>query len=307
MRQKRENGRFFTEGNPFGHPAFHCWARSAGLPGKRVLEPFAGANGLIRKLEGLGLCRDYASFDIEPAARDVRERDTLARFPRGYEVCVTNPPWLAKNSARFRGLRFPDCPYDDLYKLALDRCLRNCPQVAALIPESFIRAGLFRSRLVSFVSLTARMFEETGHPVGLALFGPDWTADVTVWSGDERVGTLAELERLRPRPRPQGVPVRFNDPDGNVGFIALDNTREASIRFCRVEELAGYQVKPTGRHITKLRVEGPIRIQRWNSVLNRFREATSDVLMTCYKGIRKDGRYRRRCDWALARGIIHSA
>lgn len=304
---KRENGRFFTERNPFGHPAFREWARSAGLPRNTVVEPFAGANGLVRRLESLGLCQRFVSCDLEPTARDVERRDTRRRFPEGYEVCVTNPPWLARNSATARGLRFPDCMYDDLYKFALDRCLEHCAFVAALIPESFIRAGLFQPRLREFVSLTGRMFRDTGHPVGLALFGPASTPEVTVWSGERRIGSLSRLLRLRPPVRAEGTPVRFNAPDGNVGLIALDNTREASIRFCPVEELADYRVKPSGRHLTKLRVHGPIRISEWNRRLDRFREETSDVLMTCYQGIRQDGMYRRRRDWGLARGLIQNA
>ena len=307
MTRKRQDGRFYTAANPFRHRAFRAWAAAAGLPDAPILEPFAGSNRLIRFLEQMDLCRDSRSFDIEPAGPRVRRRDTIRSFPTGYEVCVTNPPWLARNSAAFRGLPFPECRYDDMYKLCLEKCLVNCPWVAALIPESFIRTGLFRARLRAFVSLTARMFEDTGHPVGLALFGPDWMADAAVWSGARRIGSLSELERLRPRPMADGPRIRFNDAAGNVGLIALDNTRTASIRFCEVRELADYRVKTTGRHITKITVRGPIRIDAWNAYLRDFRERTHDVLMTCYKGIRKDGRYRRRLDWQLARGIVHHA
>ena len=304
---KRQDGRFYTIGDPFHHPAFRAWARRSGLPAHIVLEPFAGANRLIEHLEGMGLCTRSESYDLAPSHPRVRERDTLKSFPEGFRVCVTNPPWLAKNSATFRGYDFPDCPHDDLYKFALEKCLYHCDSVAALVPESFICAHVFKERLTDFVSLHPDLFTDTGHPVGLALFGPDPVQDVQVWSGDSRVGTLSELEKLRPQPRPGGPRVRFNDPQGNVGLIALDNTKTASIRFCPAEELADYPVKHTGRHITKLRVDGKIRIRKWNEHLADFRARTYDMLMTCYKGIRKDGRYRRRLDWKLARGIIHHA
>ena len=304
---KRQSGRYYTAGNPFSHPAFLAWAELAKLRYGTILEPFAGANSLISHLQSMGLCSAFSSFDIAPASPDVRYRDTLTDFPNGYEVCVTNPPWLAKNSAAVRGLAFPDSRYDDLYKVALGQCLENCRFVAALVPESFIRANLFQERLLFFISLRASMFEDTGHPVGLALFDdtlghPD---SVQVWSGDRHLGNLAELEQTRPRPLPDGPEVIFNEPRGNVGLIALDNTVKASVRFCDVAELADYAVKPTGRHITKLAVDGPVRITEWNDALTEFRNETHDVLMTCYKGIRRDGMYRRRCDWALARGIIH--
>lgn len=304
---KRKNGQFFTAGNPFRHRAFRVWANRASLPSVPVLEPFAGANGLIYHLESMGLCGRSASYDIQPASSRVCRRDTLASFPAGYDVCITNPPWLAKNSASVRGIRFRAGDHDDLYKFALERCLDNCGWVAALVPESFIRAKLFQDRLTDFVSLTARLFADTGHPAGLALFQPTPAKDVRVWSGQSCVGWLSALEALRPHPMPDGASVRFNERNGNVGLIALDNTKTASIRFCKSGDLSEYEVKSTGRHITKIAVSGRVRISAWNEYLNRFREQTRDVLMTCYKGIRKDGMYRRRLDWDLARGIIHHA
>jgi len=150
------------------------------------------------------------------------------------------------------------------------------------------------------------MFSDTGHPTGLALFASDSSDDVTVWSGSAKIGLLSKLEALRPTPRCNGPTVRFNDPNGNVGLIALDNTIEASIRFCDVEELADYEVKSSRRHITKMFVDCPVRISAWNRYLTTFRRATQDVLLTCYRGVRRDGKYRRRLDWNVARGIIHA-
>ena len=317
---QRAYGQFFTELNPFDHPAFLQWADQAQLSNMQVLEPFAGANSLVGHLMAMGLCAAFSSFDIEPQSTDVQERDTLASFPTGYHVCITNPPWLAKNLATFRGLPFYAAGYDDVYKFALDRCLEHCQWVAALIPESFIRADLFRSRLTDFVSLPHRLFKETKHPVGLALFAPHGTAAVRLWLGDEYIGRLTEQGRLvcsaelalvpeiaRPTACPEGPTVRFNVPDGNVGLIALDNTKEASIRFCEGRELDGYAVKSSGRHITRVSVEGEVNLNRWNEYLLDFRERTRDLLMTCYRGVRQDGMYRRRLDWDMARGIIHNA
>ena len=302
---KRQRGAYYTAGNPFDNSAFTDWATMAQLPKGCILEPFAGANSLINKLSDMGWCHQSESFDIDPSAKNVKCRDTLVNFPEGYNVCVTNPPWLAKNSATVRGMPFPDTSYDDLYKVALERCLDNCAWVAALVPESFIRAALFRDRLSNFVSLTGKMFTDTGHPVGLALFQPDNCEDVIVWRDSEKVGQLSELEKARLRSsNGNNIEITFNDPDGNVGLIALDNTVEPSIRFCKVSELEDYKVKPTGRHITKIRVNGHIQIKKWNECLDDFRLKTQDVLLTCYKGIRKDGRYRRRLDWETARGIV---
>ena len=285
---------------------FARWANAAGLPKTSILEPFAGANLLITSLKDMGLCNRADSFDIAPAHADVKLRDTLTDFPTGYDVCITNPPWLAKNSATRRRLAFPATSYDDLYKFALSKCINHCAYVAALVPESFIRARLFQERMSDFVSLTGNMFIDTDNPVGLALFAPDITPEVQVWRNSDYLGSLSELESKRPIANRRDN-VKFNAPDGNVGFIAIDNTREASIRFCDPKELGNYQVRGTCRSITKILVDAPIRIKEWNRFIDNFRQQTRDVLLTSFKGLRKDGLYRRRADWDFARGVINYA
>ena len=302
--EKRKCGRYYTKGNPFQHPTFRRWAEQSGMEKTTILEPFAGANGLIHHLEDMRLCKKFQSFDILPGSADVARRDTLSLFPKGFSVCITNPPWLARNVASRLGMAFPACSYQDVYAFALEKCLEHCAWVAALVPESFLRAKLFRGRLSAFVSLTSAMFADTTHPVGLALFTPEKTADVEVWSGKTKIGELSRLEAMRPVPRKNGKRIRFNVPNGNVGLIALDNTRSESIRFCKPEEIANYRVRSSCRSITRMEVRGEVRITEWNEVLAEFRLKTRDVLMTPFRGLRKDGRYRRRCDWDLARGII---
>lgn len=306
MSGKRQRGQFYTISNPFDHRAFYAWAEIADIPAEAVLEPFAGCDSLITHLRDMGLCERRKSYDIAPSGRGITKRDTLASFPSGFDVCITNPPWLAKNSASLRGLDFPDTRHDDLYKHALDRCLDNCGYVAALVPESFIRSGLFHDRLCAFVSITKPIFEDTAHPVGLALFLPEATPEVVVYSGDRRIGRLSEIEDRRPLPD-KGRRVVFNAPDGNLGLIAVDNTAGESIRFCSPREIEGYEVGSTCRYITKLSVDRKPSINRLNDLLSWFRDSTGDVLMTSYRGLRKDGKYRRRLDWNLARGIICNA
>ena len=301
---KRENGVYYTAGDPFESPAFTGWAKKACLPESQILEPFAGANSLIDRLEFLKLCKKWKSFDIAPVGKGVEYRDTLCDFPQGFDVCVTNPPWLAKNSATRRGLAFPDTRYDDLYKVALERCLANCQWIAALVPESFIRAGLFHERLGHFVSLTGKMFNDTENPVGLALFEPNPVKDVVVWRDADEIGTLRELEKNLPKSNNK-ISMRFNAPEGNVGLIAIDNTKEASIRFCHPADLNGYSVSGACRSITRIAVDSNVYIKDLNDCLREFREKTQDVFMTSFKGLRKDGWYRRRLDWNSARGIVN--
>ncbi len=300
---KRADGRYYTRGDPFSHAAFCEWARVAGLPQAKVLEPFAGANNLIKTLRAAGLCETFAAFDILPGDKSVKRRDTLADFPRGFNVCITNPPWLARNSATRRGLPYPQTRYDDLYKHCLAECLAHCGYVAALVPESFIRGGLFTPRLSAFVSLNNGMFADTEHPVGLALFVPR-ALNTILYCGATKIGELRRLREYCPPASRDGGGVSFNSPDGNLGLIALDNNFCASIRFCEAAELDGYEVRQSCRAITKIRVPGRPQIGAYNRFINSFRKNTMDVFLTAYRGLRKDGFYRRRLDYALARDII---
>ena len=317
---KRRQGRYYTAGetNPFALRAFRAWAREAGLPRRRLLEPFAGRGDLLQKLEEVGLLGAASAFDIAPATKGVskkvikkvKRRDTLENFPQGYQVCVTNPPWLARNSASLRGLPFPVCAYDDLYKHALEQCLANCAYVAALVPESFIRSfarsSLFRARLHSFVSLTGALFVETAHPVGLAMFSPRLENDIALYRNDLCLGGYQELQHCLPLLRKKKM-MRFNDGRGELGLFALDNTKEASIRFCDIEEVRGYKIGVSSRAITMIKIDERVTRQflnNINDVLNSFRDRTHDIFLTAYRGLRKDGMYRRRLDWGLAKHII---
>lgn len=302
-RDKRAEGRFYTCENPFSHEAFHDWASRARLPRAVVLEPFAGANNLIKMMKDVNLCRSFSAFDILPGDSDVQQRDTLADFPTGFDVCVTNPPWLARNSAVRRGLPYPQTSYDNLYKYCLAICLRHCGYVAALVPESFICSGNFLSRLVAFISLNHKMFADTDHPTGLALFEPSAKKSAMIYAGKQQLDTLAELHEHCP-PRVYNKRIVFNAPDGNVGFIALDNNHRPSIRFCHAEELGDYLIKHSCRAITKIKIPGKPDIRGYNRFIDEFRDKTGDVVLTAYRGLRRDGFYRRRMDYGLARDII---
>ena len=309
MNAKRARGRFYTAGNPFALAPFRDWAERAGLPSKRVLEPFAGANGLIRMLRELSLCDEATAYDIDPADRGVQHRDTLADFPSGFEVCVTNPPWLARNSATRRDLPYPGGGYGDLYQRCLELCLDRCPHVAALVPASFLQSGLFRERLQCYILLHRILFDDTENPVCLALFGPEPAAAVRIYHDEEHVGDLHALARRLPAEKHRRN-LRFNDPDGPLGFISFDDTRRPSIRFCDADEIKDYSIKTSSRFVTRIGGRGritPALVSRLNRDIAAFRRDTADVFLTPFKGLRQDGQYRRRMEYALARRFLNAA
>ena len=314
--RKRQYGTYYTKQSPFELKPFKNWARSAGLGDCTVLEPFAGANDIVHMLQDANMCSKFACYDIagragQPAKDDVqvKRQDTLKSFPTGYRACVTNPPWLARNSARRRGLEFraPD-KYDDIYKYALDLALANCRYVAFIIPATFLRSRRLHTRLKTFVLLEQKLFTDTDNPVCLALFTPR-PQRTEVWANNKCLGYLDELEN-KYNTNIQTISdkrVRFNAPEGTLGLKGVDNTKKASIEFCRGSDLAHRTVKHSDRSITRIdlgvRVTSKM-IDELNGFLDRFRLDTHDVFLAPFKGLREDRRYRRRLDYATARGLI---
>jgi len=311
---KKQLGQFFTRGNPFRFAPFRAWARAAGLPRAKLLEPFAGANHIVQTLRENNLCNAVDSFDIDPAHGKVTRRDCLADFPTGYRVTVTNPPWLARNSATRSGMPYPNTRHDDLYKYCLELCLRNCDFAALLMPASYLQTGLYFDRLQCYILLFDAHFNDTENPACLALFGPSKLSsrgEINLYHDDAFIGTLAQMRAHLPHAKTDRR-VRFNDPDGALGFVSFDNTKTASIQFCRADELDGYEIKHSSRFITRIsgafggEREVKKLVVKLNDAVGKFRDDTRDVFLTPFKGIRRDGFYRRRMKFSLARSFVNA-
>lgn len=327
MSAKKQHGQFFTKTNPFGNQLFLQWL--GGIPESEkatLLEPFAGANNIVKMIEGLGYSQPWACFDIDPpetnhAKYPVIVRDTLLNFPKGFNIAITNPPYLAKNSATRDGLSFPSCDYDDLYKYALSVMLGEVGYVAAIVPESFITSGLFHDRIYGVATLNCRMFDDTDCPVCLAMFVPssakrDTPDDFVLYKGNFQVGRFRELAERR-----DGLigvePLNLNDwkfnmPTGEIGLHAIDGTKNRTIRFVRGDEIHQSRVKPSSRSVTRIGgIPGSISVATLvdaaNSVIDDLRSNTADVFLTAFKGLRADGDYRRRLDYATARRILDAS
>lgn len=303
---KRELGQYFTTYNPFQNNGFLNWAYECDLSKTTILEPFAGSNNLINMLQDMGLCSDFKSFDIEPKNKFVKRRDTLKNFPKGFKVCITNPPYLAQNSAKRRNLEFPNIIYDDLYKYSLEKCLENCAYVGAIIPASFFNANIFRERLSHYILLNSKMFNDTEHPVCLALF-KKYSEDVDLYNDNKYLGKLSDLKKKLPKSN-INMDIRFNVPNGNLGLIAIDNTIEPSIKFVNGEEISPDRIRVSSRSITRIMIPTKYKInsiiEKLNYNLNIFRKETYDLFLTPFKGLRKDNYYRRRLDYKLAKKLI---
>lgn len=266
----------------------------------------------------------WECFDLQPGNTNVvpkfpiETRDTLADFPSKYGIAITNPPYLAKNSATRDGLPFPDCGFDDVYKHALDVMLSQVDYVAAIIPESFLTAGLFHDRLYGVATLNCRMFEDTECPVCLALFVPAsvkrGSKDFLCYKGNFKFGNFSELCSQKDHLVRSGTKVewKFNEQGGAIGLYAVDSQKGRTIRFVPGHAIDDLRIKGSSRSVTKIAglprgVAPESLIEVANELLAAFRDATYDVFLTSFKGMRSDGDYRRRLDYSLARSLLNAS
>ena len=318
MTNKIKHGQFFTTHNPFYHPEFQRWLTNSVklTPTDIILEPFAGSNNLVKMLQDTGIINAFQSYDIDPQADNIIQRDTIADFPAGHRLTITNPPYISSASAKKKGYVIDMEGYTDLYQLALSRCINNSEFTAAIIPLSFLNSvpGNF---LQTVISLPVKMFADTDCPVCLAMFhnwdkcedDPSPNEEFEYWVGEVCLGYYSH-QSLDQYYFPAPVEMKFNIPTGKIGLFALDNTKSPTIRFCRGEEIASARVKPTCRSITRIAIEVDDIddiISRANRILNGHRQSSGDAGLGVFKQLRKDGRVRRRLGFNLARLVLEMA
>lgn len=309
--KKTQLGQFFTEKNVFLLPGFSIWFETIPLSYRSLLiEPFAGAMNIVKMMNSIYTDLVWANFDIDPPVSDVIQRDTLKDFPSGYRVCITNPPYLAKVSASRKKMNVDFESFDDLYELSLARCLTNCEYVAAIIPESFISHRKLKERLHTVISLPFNdMFSDTEHPVCLAMFSPEPSTDYNVYKGHEYIGTYQQLKSIHESflGNPEvSYTLRFNDPAGALSLVAIDSTSLNALKF-GIGLVSPSEIKVSSRARTLISLDVAMPegfIEKLNENLNQYRELTHDVFLTSFKGLRKDGFYRRRLSFGIAERLI---
>lgn len=323
---KKMHGQFYTVCNPFHNQLFLKWFEVIeNRKSQILLEPFAGSNNIVQMVNQFTKNK-WSCFDIEPnnelnkvKAFQINQRDTLMDFPVGFDVSITNPPYLAKNSATKSGIIFPDTKYDDLYKYALSKMLANVGYIAAIIPDSFLTQNLFHERLYGIATLNCKMFEDTEVPVCLALFVPEsykennnLLNDFYCYKGNAYLGLYSVLqsEKQHFNKFEHSLNWKFNNPTGELGLYAIDGTNGKEIRFVDGSEIPEEKVKTTSRGVT--RISGDTKglavkelIKEANIVLRDFRNNTKDIFLTSFRGLKKDGDYRRRLDFSLAKSILN--
>jgi hypothetical protein len=296
MNNKKKHGQYFTKRNPFKGSLWKRWCLR--LPHKNVVEPFAGASDITNALKSF----TWSKFDIEPQSNDVVFNDSISNFPQGFDICITNPPYLAKNSATRMGLEY-DTHFDDLYLASLDSALENVDYLAAIIPASFVTSGMFKDRLLGIDIITDKMFDDTDVPVCVAYFVPDWPSKIDIYKNGLKMTVLEEFEI----PQNNALSCEFNSTDGNLGLHAIDGTTGGRIRFVPAIEITR-EVKGSDRSITKIKVSTKITntfIKSLNDSLETYRKESCDLTLTPFRGLQANGEYRKRLSYKIAKQLIN--
>ena len=291
MDNKQLLGQFYTTSDPFaGSDAFSLW-NSLRPRGVKILEPFAGAGLLYSYLD-----EEWVGYDIDPKIDGIIKQDTIANFPTGFEVCITNPPYLAKTTISRQKLNV-SIQYQDLYLDCLELMLNHCDYVAAIIPSTYYNTNLFQDRLIAWDKLDREIFSDTDVPVGVAYFAPT----------SKGVSLFVNGKQIEENP-PQNVSsdISFNDENGNYVLCAIDTTKGRNIHihndidnFDRKKYL-----KNTSRNYSLFYSSRQLDIDKINSFINEWRDETNDFYLTSFKSTMKSGIYRKRMNFNILKWII---
>jgi len=316
--KKQSLGQFFTKNSFWLKGHVLKFINSTGA--KIAFDPFAGGGDLLNVSKKIGF-RKIKGLDIDKSL-DWEQNDSLLNIPKiDDSIIITNPPYLTNYSAKRKGIYenvkkyFEICNYDDVYQLAIERCMVNDFGIM-IIPETFINSKFPKNRLVSITIIEDQLFNDTENPICVICFdNRNKTYDqIDVYKNDELIGKLGYFEKMRRTPH-KNIFMRFNAPKGQIALRAVDTTSpQKPISFMKPEEI-DYDladIKHSSRLITVIEVRADKEaidkmISYSNKLLFDFRKKTYDVLLSPFKGNKKNGERRRRLDYMTARAFLEDA
>jgi hypothetical protein len=327
MDNKKQNlGQFNTKNDVWLRPHIADFIINSGCD--VVVDPYAGRGDLIHATKQW--FDGYAGYDIDPdLCTDMgwTWMDSLEYMPRHENgIVITNPPYLAKNSAARNNLESYDYFKDpdnekceDLYQIAIRKVLEKYKKAVFIIPETYFQTELFKGYLHSYTVIEENPFTDTDCPVCVVCFNVHndllsihynnykiYRNDSYLYDRFELTDILYQFNTGR-----SNTKITFNDPDGNLGLRAIDGiSLEDRICFAKPEDL-NYDlknIKESSRSITLINIEGvdvnDNFIKRANYFLDMLRLLTNDIVLSPFKNNNKFGVRRRRLDYEWARKIL---
>jgi len=289
-----------------------------------LLDPFAGDGHLLETIKADPILRERVqqATGLDIQGKNWPINDSLIAIPNPKRaVIVTNPPYLANHSAKRKGVDqlvakyFANSTQTNLYRIALENCLASADYVVAIIPETFLLSTFPKHRLELAVVIQDQLFGDTDAPALVACFASNVSDDAHIYTGNQIIGKLNEILALRESRAPKQTIV-FNDPSGRIGLRAVDGSDGKSpIAFIAAKDF-GYpseSVVVSSRLMTYLEmpeltdIEVSNVIARANSILGQIRIDSGDLVLAPFKGNDRNGKRRRRLDYAMARRILNKA
>lgn len=317
--KKKSLGQFFTKN--------HFWLKKHILEFIKstntdiICDPFAGAGDLLNTAKDIGF-KKVVGYDIDKTL-NWQENDSLISIPKiANSIIITNPPYLTNYSAKRQKIykniaKYLDCcAFNDLYQLALAKCLENNDFIVAIVPETFINANFNKSRLNSITIIEDNMFNDTKNPVCVVCFDNKnkLYSDIKMYKNNKYIGNLDYFEKLRKKPS-NHIAIKFNTNNGQIALRAIDGIKSGTnIAFMQPNKI-NYnlsKISHSSRAITLIRLDISDNlidkiIINSNKVLLEFRKNTCDVILSPFKGNKNNGKRRRRLDYRTARAILEES
>jgi hypothetical protein len=315
---KTATGSFFTKKNVWLTKPVVDFLKLALTNNNVVLDPYAGEghllNACVEKFES-----KIFGYDIRDT--EWKQNDSLVSIPNpNSAVIVTNPPYLAKYSAKRKGVidsveKYFNCVREDLYQVALDKCLSSARFVVAIIPETFLNSSYEKEFLSVLCVLEENPFDDTETPVCVACFDTQKKQKGKLYINEKYCGDLSEIFSYREVVE-RKANIKFNVADGRIALKAVDGTADDDlIRFENAKSFAYARsnIKHSSRLLTYLEVDSlkDEEIDKFVSICNdnlkAVRNNTFDLVLSPFKGNNKAGKRRRRLDYAMARVIMEKS
>ena len=297
MNKKQKLGQYFSTTNLFNDNPLKVWLNE--IPNwetQSLLEPFAGACHILKYFPN----REWSCFDIDPIVDNVKYRDTIADFPKGFDVCITNPPYLAKNRVS-RLKENITLKYEDLYLDALEQCLENCKFVSVIVPSTFIGCSKMKDRCLIIDKIDKIAFSDTSNPVCVAYFVPYKVQKTLTFVNGKQI--FLNIDNI---PSNVVLDIGFNVPDGNYVFTAVDTKIK---RISIDDDLKNFDrekfLKNTSRYCSIIKTEYPIDLIEFNAFIEKWRKETQDYFLTSFKSpLNSNKFYRKRLSFNQLKWII---
>lgn len=314
---KVSRGSFHTVGTGWLRPvSAHIQALGLSV----AVDPFAGDGDLGRALKEAGLVSSFIGYDIRPDL-GWATNDSLADIPAHDALVVTNPPFLAKHSARRKGLWnvvgsiFERTGRYDLYEVALDRIREKYQHAVVILPETFVSSNYPKDHCKAIHIVSEPIFDDTDCPVVVAVFDFRTKQKTRLFRDGSEVGGLEQLQSTLLGGK-RSRTIRFNDVGGQLGLVAVDGHEPNNrIRFLAAGQMtySKSNIKVSSRLLTYIRIVGlsdemvAAVVVKANEILNEARANDWDLVWSPFKGNNKAGVRRRRLDYDRARNILMQA